>query len=69
MAARKIIANSVADAERLLVALTKHEKQLGPLYVTKGLHPATKKKAAKKAPAKLDREAMKTKESESPSRA
>ncbi len=48
----KIIANSVDDAERLLTALSKHEKQLGPLHVTKALQPATKKKSARKVPAK-----------------
>lgn len=44
----KVTANSAADAERLLVALTKHEEQLGLLHVTK----ARKKLAKKKAPAK-----------------
>jgi len=49
----KIIANSVGDAQRLLAALIKHEKELGPLHVTKALQPATKKKA-RKAPAKRE---------------
>lgn len=31
----KIIANTVTEAERLLAALTKHEKELGFLHVTK----------------------------------
>ncbi len=48
----KIIANTVADAERLLAALTKQEKQLGPLRVTKALVPATKKKGVTKAASK-----------------
>jgi hypothetical protein len=50
----RITANSVADAERLLAAFTKHEKQLGLLQVAKA---RTKKKKAgakrkKKAPTK-----------------
>jgi hypothetical protein len=48
----KIIANTVADAERLLAALTKQEKQLGPLRVSKALVPATKKKGVTKAASK-----------------
>jgi hypothetical protein len=44
----RITANSVADAEKLLAALTKHEKQLGLLHVTKARQPATEKKAAAK---------------------
>jgi hypothetical protein len=48
----KITANTVADAERLLAALTKCEKQLGPLHVAKALQPAPNKKAVEKAPAK-----------------
>lgn len=40
----KVTANSAADAERLLAALTKHEEQLGLLQVTK----ARKKKSLKK---------------------
>jgi hypothetical protein len=51
----KITASTVADAERLLAALSKHQKQIGPLHVTKALQPATKNKAAKKAPAKRKR--------------
>ena len=45
----KIIANTVAGAERLLAALIKYEEQLGPLHVSKALQSATKRKAAKKA--------------------
>ncbi len=44
----KVTANSAADAERLLAALTKHEKEIGPLQVAK----APKKRAKKKAAAK-----------------
>ena len=44
----KVTANSAADAERLLAALTKHEKEIGPLQVAK----ARKKPAKKKATAK-----------------
>ena len=38
----KITANTAADAERLLAALTKHEKQLGLLHVTKARQPPAK---------------------------
>ena len=44
----KVTANSVADAERLLAALTKHEEELGLLHVSKARKPAKKKAAAKK---------------------
>jgi hypothetical protein len=44
----RITANSVADAERLLIALTKHEKQLGLLQVAKAPKKPAKKKAAAK---------------------
>lgn len=44
----RVTANSAADAERLLAALTKHEKQLGLLQVAKARRPRAKKKAAAK---------------------
>jgi hypothetical protein len=44
----KVTANSAADAEQLLAALAKHEKELGSLQVAK----APKKKAKKKTAAK-----------------
>jgi hypothetical protein len=44
----RITANSAADAERLLAALTKHEKQLGLLHVTKARQLTPKKKAPAK---------------------
>ena len=44
----RVTANSAAAAERLLAALTKHEKQLGLLHVTKARKPPAKKKAAAK---------------------
>lgn len=44
----KVTANSAADAERLLAALTRHEKELGLLQVSKARQPATKKAAAKR---------------------
>jgi hypothetical protein len=44
----RITANTAADAERLLAALRKHEKQLGLLHVTKARKPPAKKTAAKR---------------------
>ena len=44
----RVTANTAADAERLLAALTKHEKQLGLLHVTKARKPPAKKTAAKR---------------------
>jgi hypothetical protein len=44
----RITANTAADAERLLVALTKHEKQLGTLHVTKARRPTAKKTTPKR---------------------
>lgn len=43
----RVTANSAADAERLLSALTKHEKQLGLLQVAKARPARAKKKKAK----------------------
>lgn len=44
----RITANTAADAERLLAALTKHEKQLGLLHVTKARQSPAKRKVAAK---------------------
>ena len=44
----RITANTPADAERLLAALTKHEKQLGALHVTKARKLQPKKNAPKR---------------------
>jgi hypothetical protein len=46
----KITANTPADIERLLRALTKHERNLGPVQVTKA---ASRKASAKPAGRKL----------------
>jgi hypothetical protein len=40
----KVTANTAADAERLLAALTKHAKRLGTVHVTKARKLAAKKK-------------------------
>jgi hypothetical protein len=48
----KITANTAADAERPLFALTKHEKSLGPVQVTKA---ANRKSPAKRAVGKAGR--------------
>ncbi len=45
----RVTANSTADAERLLAALTKHEKELGLLQVAKARKKPAKKKATAKA--------------------
>jgi hypothetical protein len=45
----RITANTVADAERMLLALTKHEKQLGAVHVTKARKPAAQKTPVKRA--------------------
>jgi len=44
----RITADTAADAERLLVALTKHEKQLRTFHVTKGQKPPAKKAAGRR---------------------
>ena len=44
----RVTANSAADAERLLAALTKHEEQLGLLQVRKSRKTPAKRKAAPK---------------------
>ena len=44
----RITANTAADAEHLLTALTKHEKQLCALHVTKARKPLAKKATAKR---------------------
>ena len=44
----KVTANSAADAEKLLAALTKHEREIGPLRVAKARKKPAKKKAAAK---------------------
>jgi hypothetical protein len=45
----RVTANTAADAERLLAALTKHENQLGGLHVTKARkQPARKARAKRK---------------------
>ena len=44
----RITANTVADAERMLLALTKHEKQLGAVHVTKARKPAARKTPVKR---------------------
>ncbi len=43
-----ITANTAADAERLLAALAKHEKQLRTLHVTKALKPKAPSTTAKR---------------------
>jgi len=43
----KITANTPADVERLLKALTKHEKELGTLHVTKARRTIPKKRSNK----------------------
>jgi len=48
----KITANTPEDAMRMLAALTKHQKQLGPLHVTKARKSPAKKTAAKKTAVK-----------------
>jgi hypothetical protein len=45
----RITAITVADAERMLVALTKHEKQLGAVHVTKAKKPPAKKTPVERA--------------------
>lgn len=45
----KITANTPEEVERVLAALTRHEKQLGPLQVTKAQKVPPKKIARKKA--------------------
>jgi leucyl aminopeptidase (aminopeptidase T) len=42
----KVTVNSAADAERLLAALTKHEKELGLLQVTKAWNTKPRKRKA-----------------------
>lgn len=44
----RVAANTAADAERLLAALTKHEKQLGALHVTKARKPPARKAPAQR---------------------
>lgn len=44
----RITANTPADAERLLVAVAKHEKQLGDLHVTNARRSTAKKTTAKR---------------------